>query len=340
MADEAILSAEIESLIFDHKLDKLNGKCTNCNSCYKYGTDLKNEFAFHILCQRLVKNIEYIHLIVRFDNENLKKKKYDDLIYWMLNIVNNMDGVTDQNEVNKVIKELIDVWSFVNSVLKSSVEDPQHLRDTATIKLPLNFANLKEQKTMSDYCQNFNTLYTKITHNKPNCKIYHDYFEKTKKVYDVIYEKCHKPDSDKSNCPNLCKNNSHHPNLILSNVNCDKIREQEKQEKFVSEEQCNREIGSLKSQLQEAILVSSNPAFNYSDPRSVFLILFTFWGIFLTLFFFSWIRNNLQKKKIVRDNFDEEIDDEPIYDYSGSLNTNMQNAEYNISYNSDWSPSQ
>ncbi|SBS89934.1 hypothetical protein POVCU2_0095050, partial [Plasmodium ovale curtisi] len=56
--------------------------------------------------------------------------------------------------------------------------------------------------------------------------------------------------------------------------------------------------------------------------------------------FGSLVRNNLLKKKIVRDNFDETVDDESMYDYSGSVNTNMQNVGYNMSYNNDWSPSQ
>ncbi|SBS93396.1 PIR protein [Plasmodium ovale] len=346
MADEAILLDGLLSLKFDNKLNKINGTCTNCASCYNYGKKLKNQFAFHLLCQRLVKNIEYVHSIIKIDGTGLKEKRYEDLIYWMHNNVNNMDDVTDKNEVNNVIKELIEVWGFVNGILKSSGKDSSHLCDTTKIELPLNFENMKQQKSMSDYCQNFNTLYTKITNNKPNCNIYHDYFEKTMKVYEDVFEKCHKTNADRSKCPSICKINTHDPNLIINKLRCDNIRSQKIQETLISEEQCNTDKGLLQSKLEQALVAAGNPEFNYSDPRSVILILFTFWGIFLTFIFLykitpfsSWIRNNLQKKKIVRYNVNEEIDDESIYDYSGIVNTNMQNAGYNMSYNSDWNSS-
>lgn len=52
--------------------------------------------------------------------------------------------------------------------------------------------------------------------------------------------------------------------------------------------------------------------------------------------FRSWISNKLGKKKIIRDNFNEQSDDESLgVDYE-SVGGNMQNTGYNISYNSEW----
>ncbi|SBS92594.1 PIR Superfamily Protein [Plasmodium ovale curtisi] len=347
MEDETTILKTIDSLDFDYKLDNINGKCINCSSCYNYGHKLNNPFSFHLLCHRLVKNIEYIHSTIYLNGEQLKQKRCDDFIYWMVNNVNNVNVKTGQNEINSIIQELIKVWRDINVKLGSTGVKQSHLCDVSNLNSPLNFNDLNKKKMMSDYCQNFKTLFTKLTNrNKLNCNIYYNYFTKTKIAYNDVLEKCVKPNADISNCPYLCKNNDYNPERILTKLDCDKIPVDEKPPKLVPEEECNKEKDTLRFQLQQAFVAANNPAFNYSDPRIVFLILFTSWGIFLTFVllykltpFSSWIRNKLLKKKIVRDNFDEAVDDESIYDYSGSVNTNMQNVGYNISYNSDWSPS-
>ncbi|SBT01260.1 PIR Superfamily Protein [Plasmodium ovale curtisi] len=347
MADNINPLEKIDSLLFDYKLENINGICTNCSSCSKYGNRLTNSFAFQLLCQRLVKNIEYIHSANAITSNYLDKKRCDDFIYWIHNNVNNMNDKRNHSENSRIFGELKKIWDEVNSKLKgSSGKDPFLNCDSSKIETQ-NFKELKEKKMMSDYCQNFNTLHTKLTtySEKLFCEIYYDYFKKTMEAYDKVSENCHKHPNCK--CPDICSRKNNDPKLILDNLKCAKIQAKEKKEKLIPEEKCNTEIDSLKSQLQEVTLVASNPAFNYSDPRTVFLILFTLWGIFLTFYFLykitpfgSLVRNNLLKKKIARDNFDEAVDDESIYDYSGSVNTNMQNVGYNISYNSDWSPSQ
>ncbi|SBT73452.1 Plasmodium vivax Vir protein, putative [Plasmodium ovale] len=311
MVDETTALKDLDSLIFDYKLDNIN-----------------------------VKNIEFAHNTIHLNGEELKEKRCEDFIYWMHYNVNKVNKNTEQHEINKIIKELITVWSEVNEKLKSNHVKESYLCDISNINIPLNFIKLEQKKKMSDYCQNFDTIHTKLTNpNKLNCEVYYDYFMKTKKAYDEVFVECHN-NSGSSNCPKICVRKKNNPKLILDNLRCDKIPKPVEEEKRITIKECNAEKDVIQSELKQALLDASNPAFNYSDPRSVFLILFTFWGIFLTLFFFSWIRNNLLKKKIARENFDEEIDDEPIFDYSGSVNANMENVEYNISYNSDWSPSQ
>ncbi|SBS91317.1 PIR Superfamily Protein [Plasmodium ovale curtisi] len=342
MADESILLKNIDSLYFDSKLDNINGKCANCSSCYKYGNNLSNPFSFQLLCHRFVKNIEYIPLSIKLNGQNLKEKRYDDFIYWILNMINKMNDKIEQTEVNNIINELIKIWKEVNQKLKE-----EHLYDPSEIKTPLNFEDVKRKKRMSDYCQNFSILQTKLTNNKPQCHIYYNYFKNTIKAYDDVSVVCNKTSVDTSKCPYLCKNNDYNPQIILSKLKCNKIPVEESLQKLITEEKCNIETDRLKSELGQALLAANNHVFNYSDPRVVVLILFAFLGIIVTFLFLykitpisSLIRNNVLRKKLVRHNFDETVDDESIYDYSGSVNTNMQNVGHNISYNSDWNHSQ
>ncbi|SBS89779.1 PIR Superfamily Protein [Plasmodium ovale curtisi] len=347
MVDEIAVLKEIDSLSFDYKLDNINGSCNYCFLCYNKGKNLNNKFSFQLLCHQFVKNIEYIPLSIDLNGKNLKEKRYDDFIYWVHNKINKMNDNISETEFDKIIKELINIWKEVNEKFPSGSVNKEYLYDTSKIKTPLNFDDLKRKKFMSDYCQNFNTLHTKLTLNRPHCKVYYDYFMKSKEAYVDVFDKCYKSGANTDGCPYLCKNDYYNPERILKKLNCKKIGEEEIKKKYIPEEECNAKTDKLESELSQALLHSSNPAFNYSDPRTVFLILFTLWGIFLTFYFLykvtpfgSLVRNNLLKKKIVRDNFDETVDDESMYDYSGSVNTNMQNVGYNMSYNNDWSPSQ
>ncbi|SBT74389.1 Plasmodium vivax Vir protein, putative [Plasmodium ovale] len=347
MADESTVLNELPSLNFDNQLDNISGTCNNCSSCYNYGSKLNNKFSFQLLCHRLVKNIEYTHSTIYLNGEQFKQKRCDDFIYWMVNNVNKVNVKMGQNEINSIIQELINIWRDINAKLERTGVKKSDLCDVSNINSPLNFNDLNKKKMMSDYCQNFNTLQIKLTsHNKLNCNIFYNYFTKTKKAYGDVFEKCLKPNADISNCPYLCKNNDYNPERILTKLDCDKIPVEEKPKKLVPEEECNKEKDTLRFQLQQDLVAASNPAFNYSDPRIIFLILFTFWGIFLTFIFLyklttfsSWIRNKLLEKKLVRDDFDEQVEDESIYDYSDTVNSNMQNVGYNMSYNSEWSPS-
>ncbi|SBS94778.1 PIR Superfamily Protein [Plasmodium ovale curtisi] len=343
MADVDIDLKKLGSVEFDYALDNIKGKCDKCSLCYSNFNNLKNPFSFQLLCLRLVKNIEYTHSTIEINGMPLKEKRCDDFIYWMHNNVIKMNEKADQDEINKIINELKKIWGSVNDKLISEGKEKLHMCDITKIKTPENFEELKQKKIMSDYCQNFEFLRTKLTMNKYDCNIYYDYFIKTKDIYNDIFEKCHKPGSDKTNCPYLCKDNKHDPKQIISKLNCDNIPEEKEKPNLITQEQCNTETDKLRSELGKALLDTSNPAFNFSDPRAILLILFTFWGIFLTFLFLykltpfaSLLRNNLLKKKIVRDNLDEQAVDESIYDYSDNVNTNMQNIGYNISYNSDW----
>ncbi|SBS99113.1 PIR Superfamily Protein [Plasmodium ovale curtisi] len=348
MADESILLKNIDSLYFDSKLDNINGKCANCSSCYTYGNNLKNPFSFQLLCHRFVKNIEYIPLSIDLNTKNLKEKRYDDLIYWILNMIKKMNDEIEQTEINNIINELIKIWKEVNKKLPSNRVKEEHLYDPTRIITPLNFTDLKRKKRMSDYCQNFSTLQIKLTnYNKPQCHIYYNYFKNTMEAYNDVSVECNETRADTSKCPYLCKNNDYNPERILSKLNCHKIPVEKSPPKLITEEKCNMETDKLKSELGQALLAANNHVFSYSDPRVVVLILFSFLGIILTCLFLykitpisSLIRNNLLRKKLVRHNFDETVDDESIYDYSGNENTNMQNVEYNVSYNSDWNHSQ
>ncbi|SBT56936.1 PIR Superfamily Protein [Plasmodium ovale wallikeri] len=342
MEDNINALEQIDSLYFDYKLENINGKCTNCGTCSKYGQGLTNLFSFQLLCQRFVKNIEYIHSANAITSNYLDKKRCDDFIYWIHYNVNNMNDKKNHNENINIFGELKNIWDEVNRKLKGSSGIDPFLNCNISKIETKNFEELKEKKIMSDYCQNFNTLRTKLTaySDKLFCEIYYEYFNKTMEAYDKVSENCHKLSNSK--CPDICLGKNNDPKIILDNLKCAKIQAKEKKEKLIPEEKCNTDKDALNSQLQEALSAADNPAFNYSDPRTVFLILFTLWGIFLTFYFLykvtpfgTFIRNNLLKKKLVKDNFDEEVYDESVYDYSESVNRNMQNVGYNISYNSD-----
>ncbi|SBT59313.1 PIR Superfamily Protein [Plasmodium ovale wallikeri] len=292
MEDNINVLEQIDSLYFDYKLENINGKCTNCATCSKYGQGLTNLFSFQLLCQRLVKNIEYIHSANAINSKYLDEKSCDDFIYWIHNNVYNMNDKKNHNENINIFGHLKNIWDEVNRNLKGSGIDPLYKCNISNIET-LKLDELKEKKIMSDYCQNFDNLTIKLTTNphKPHCHIYYDYFMKTMKAYEKISELCH--NSSNSKCPNICLQKNVDPKRILNSLKCAKIQAQEKKENLIPEEKCNTEKDALNSQLQQALSAADNPAFNYSDPRSVFLILFTFWGMLLTFFFlYKYFRNN------------------------------------------------
>ncbi|SBT02118.1 PIR Superfamily Protein, partial [Plasmodium ovale curtisi] len=236
-----------------------------------------------------VKNIEYIYrahahsISAKYSDE----KSCNDIIFWIHNKVNNMKDKINQSEINDIFSELKKIWDNINGKLKTSGNEPLSMCDISNINA-LNFGVLKQKKIMSDYCQNFDNLRTKLTTNphKRYCDIYYEYFKNTMKAYNDVFEKCYKPGANTDNCPKICIQKQNNPQIILNNLRCNKIPKPVIEEKLITEKQCDKEKGVLQSELEQALLDSSNPVLIYSDPRVIFLILFTFWGIFLTLFFF------------------------------------------------------
>lgn len=210
----------------------------------------------------------------------------------MHNYVNNMNNKTDKNEISNIIKELKKIWDEVNRKLQSNGSDPSHMCDTSKINTII-FDELKRKKTMSDYCQNSDTLHAKLTvRNKVNCSIYYDYSTKTKGAYKNVFEECYKFGANTANCPYLCKNKKNDPDIILNDLKCTNIPVPEIPKKIITQEECNAETDRLKSDLEKALQAANNPSFNFSDPRVVLLILFTLWGIFITFFFLYKVNKN------------------------------------------------
>ncbi|SBS94503.1 PIR Superfamily Protein [Plasmodium ovale curtisi] len=339
-----VLKNELNSFNFDLMLNNSISVCDYCNLCDTLViNDLKNEPLFKFFCYQFARNVQTVYEIISFSPQ-LKEKRCNSLIYWIHNKVKSFGNNSNINRRNvDIISEILKIWENINS---TKIVDQKYKCDLPRKEDSPDLEKMKRKKIMSNYCENYNTLKSLLTrYVHVNCHIYYDYFKDSFLEFSENIKDHEKECLEISNCTGFC--NSYDPDDLLNKSKCKIIQISNDNKEYIKQEECN----TLKREAVSAVRCESKevqiPQFTFSDNRAIILMLFSLWGIFLSFLFLykmtpvrSWISNKLRKKKIIRDSFHEESDNESLDADYENIDRNMQNVGYNISYNSDWNSTQ
>ncbi|SBT55430.1 PIR Superfamily Protein [Plasmodium ovale wallikeri] len=336
-----VLKSNLESFNFDLMLNNPVTSCPKCSLCDKAKGNNTDEPWFKFFCYQLVRNLETAETI----NSNSKdtiKSRCKSLIYWMYDKVINTYKRSGIIEDEKIIKDLLDVWEkFNNTPVKNANPYSCEVPDVSEFN---NIEEMKKKKTMSDYCENYNTFKKILNYDEYlDCHVYYDYFKDSLSKYKETVKVCSPGDFFFNNCSRFCSKED--PEDVLNKSKCRTIEISPKKNDYMKKDECKaltNPAPEVRCQPNEIKITE----FTLSDNRAIILILLSLWGVFLTFIFLykmtpfkSWISNKLGKRNIIQDRFNDQSDDEALdVDYE-STDRNMQNAEYIVSYNSDWKSS-
>ncbi|SBT53820.1 PIR Superfamily Protein [Plasmodium ovale wallikeri] len=339
-----VLKRKLSSFDFDLKLNNSVANCEYCSVCEIVDEKIRNEPWFKIFCYQFVRNVQTVYEIIRIST-HLREKHCKTLTYWIREKIKNFyeKNKVDMKNVN-VISELSKVWEEINS---SKCKGQPNLCESSISKQSKNLEEMKREKIMSAYCENYDTLKNLLTkpYTTSDCYIYYSYFKDSFDEFSKIATENNKKCLEIKECLRFCHNAD--PNNLIKVANCKVVQMSKDNNEYIEKEKCD----TLKDQAVPEKTCETREfrisEFTFSDNRAIILILFSLWGIFLSFLFLykmtpfrAWISNKLGKKKIIRDNFNEQSDDETFdVDYE-TADRNMQNTEYNIIYNSDWNSSQ
>ncbi|SBS89304.1 PIR Superfamily Protein [Plasmodium ovale curtisi] len=335
MTDNTDVLKQISSLKYDTMLDTPVRSCKHCSYCDKIDIDLRNEYWFKIFCYQFARNLETIHDVISIRTD-LQENRCNSLIYWMYDKTKNVYEKNKMKDETKIIAELHKVWNNIN---ETEYKNRSNICKTNYNTITLD--NRKRMKKMSDYCENYNDLRGKLTRGRENCNIFYEYFTQIMDAHNDIVQEC-RNSHENGICPKQCRNMNYNPQDILKNLKCEEVQRPKILEGYIKNEECEHQKKELVPKTDCQTYATCTPEFNFSDYRSIILILLALWGMFLTSMFLykmspsgSWIKNILKKKKKIRINFDEENENELSDNYFENLNANFRNAEYNVPYNSN-----
>ncbi|SBT00396.1 PIR Superfamily Protein [Plasmodium ovale curtisi] len=338
-----ILKKTLPSILHDIYWNNPVTSCIQCSLCDNVNTDMKNQLWFKSLCYPLVKNLELSATLNSRNNEDERVKRCKSLMYWIYDRVERLYG----KEVSKYKKDII--ITELNVVWKNFYENNTGINKSYKCQVTENseFQNLKDakkRKIIFDNCWNYSELNRILSYRDyENCHIYYDYLKDNLSKYKEISEVCSNGDYIMNNCSRFCTNAD--PDNIFNSTQCRTIEISPGKDDYMKKSECNNlmkpdpEVKYLTTEIKI-------PEFTFSDKRAIILILFSSWGIFLTLFFLykmtpfrSWIKSKIGKKKIIRNNFLDQSDNESLDGDYENVEKDMQSTGYNITYNSDWNSS-
>ncbi|SBT74288.1 Plasmodium vivax Vir protein, putative [Plasmodium ovale] len=320
-----ILKAELPSILQDIYW---NNPVTSCNKCS--------------LCDNLVKNLENSAELNSYNHQQDKERRCKSLMYWMYDKV-------ESNYRNDVVQNKTEFITALHDVWKNFYENNTGIDKSHRCKVPEDpeFHNLKDakkKKIIFDNCWNYSELKRILSYRDyENCHIYYDYLKDNLSKYKEISGVCSNGDYIMNNCTSFCTNAD--PDNIFNSSQCRTIEISPKKNDYMKKSECD----NLKKPEPEVKYLTTEikiPEFTFSDKRAIILTLFSSWGMFLTLFFLykmtpfrSWIRNKLERKKIISDSFNDQSENELLDADYESVDRDMLNTGYNVTYNSDWNSS-
>lgn len=276
-----VLKSKLESFKFDIMLNNPVTSCPKCSLCDKAKGNNTHEPWFKFFCYQLVRNLETAETI-NSNSMDTKKSRCKSLIYWMHDKVVNINKTSGIKKDDNIIKDLLGVWTnFNDSALPNNISFRCEVPDVSEFN---NLEEMKKKKTMSDYCENYDTL-KKILKNfgfHDNCHIYYDYFRDSLRKYREIAKKCNTNDFINESCSRFCTNDD--PEDVLNTPKCRTIETSLEKNDYITKNECDqlrKPVPELSCETKEVKI----PEFTFSDNRAIILILFSLWGIFLSLLF-------------------------------------------------------
>ncbi|SBS93874.1 PIR Superfamily Protein [Plasmodium ovale curtisi] len=335
---------KLDPFMFDFMLNNPVTLCKKCKLCDDVNEMKKNEPWFKFLCYQLVRNLETAETINSSNPVDKKLSRCKSLTYWLYDRVKNIYEQSEINNKEKLDEKLLRVWTNFYKSYAGKV--PSSACSVPAVSEFKNLENMKRKKIMSDYCENYHKLrkILKIYETYDDAHIYYDYFRHSLKTYRNIVGECNTEDFIIEDCSKFCSN--YDPDDLLNTAKFRTIEISPGNNDYIEKGKCDilrDDAVAAKTCESREVRISE---FTFSDNRAIILILFSFWGIFLTFLFLykmiplrSWISNKLGKKIIIRDKFNEQSDNELFDDDYESVDGNIQSTGYNLTYNSDWSSS-
>ncbi|SBT83864.1 PIR protein [Plasmodium ovale] len=347
---EAQTAISKKQLSFD-LYEKFNSEfvpCEHCKFCDEKDIFKGEETWVKILCYKLARNIQYIYDI-QHTNPDLKDKLCKELNHWIHEEVIKKLGSNTIREYGVIVSKLHWPWNGIRNSYGDKMADI-----CATGSIISNFVEVNKKKKMDDYCEYYPIISLELEKEDADCKPYYKYLTESSSIHEEIIKGCKNRDN-KMYCPESDENCMYHPpSDILNKKACQIIKNPQLIKALVAEERmtcepCPRcpygmvkeEIG-LEGDLENhcAPMNENGTSFDFSDKRAIFLIVFTVWGMFLTLFLFykktplgSWLNNFLRKKRLIRRNFKENEFTEYADDDYNTVDSNVENKRYDLIYN-------
>ncbi|SBT56540.1 PIR Superfamily Protein [Plasmodium ovale wallikeri] len=318
-------SSELPSYKFINELNKDVSNCRNCVYCDREDMDTHGDYPLKIFCYTFVRNLE----IIRNKKENdinMKNMHCNHLLYWIYdkyfsvfigNTRKNQQYIFDK--LKKVISAIPEMSSGAdNNPCKGYFDDIWSYND------------ILKKKNYNDHYVDFNYIKIELDKNEDNCFKYYDYLKKMTDMHGEMKKECKKL-SPKNYCENfdyeMCN-----PHDLLKIEKC-------KSKKTIEYTRRDNTEDSASSELMYAWEHCNNLVINYSDYRAILIIGLAIWGLILTAFYLYrntptglWIKNFLRKKKIIRKNFDEDMEHDMLSENSDHFHENMETGQYSVGY--------
>ncbi|SBT01325.1 PIR Superfamily Protein [Plasmodium ovale curtisi] len=350
MVEDDDTSHKLPSIEFYNMLDSKFMPCKYCKVCDIHKDIFKEQPTWvQNLCYHLVRNLEIVSNIDD-TNAELKKKSCDAFISWVDDKIRNNDGYSDQTKYLAIISKMHTVW---NDIINNYSGDEKNKICKSGYEL-LDFEKRKKKKLMDDYCENYSIISEELDKTNADCKPYYQYLNDSVSIHTDIIQGCKEKDSKKY-CPKKGEYCMYYPpSEFLKKKACQIIKNPELIKIEVAEERtacepcplCPIAMSKCDSESEECLEPDCVPvsrgmtSFDFSDKRAITLLIFTVWGIFLTIFLFykktpfgSWLNNFLRKKSVISDNLKENEYHEFVNEDYNSTDSSMENRLYDLTYN-------
>ncbi|SBT57525.1 PIR Superfamily Protein [Plasmodium ovale wallikeri] len=172
-----VLKNKLNSFNFDFMLNNVVTLCDQCKLCDNLSVTKKNDPWFKIFCYQFVRNLETFKDMSRYFTPEQRIRRCNSLIYWMNNKVKNIYEKSEVNNKNNIINELLNVWRQFDALeVKGNLSSQCSIPDNRVLN---NLEEMKNEKKMSDYCENYDELKSLLTKSYiiNDCHIYYSYFK-------------------------------------------------------------------------------------------------------------------------------------------------------------------
>ncbi|SBT74491.1 Plasmodium vivax Vir protein, putative [Plasmodium ovale] len=305
---------ELNTIKVDYKCDYVC-KPTEYLSKYFHG--------FDTVCKELAKSLKYLYNDSKAKENQEKLCRY--ISFWVHEKFSGPDFIKVKNSYNQYMKHLTDTWNNINDLLV----DPGNYACKPEF-YNINMEDIKKRKILYDYCENYDTMSSKIfDHENGDCKKYYDYLKRMKKLHRD-FENVWSVQDDK--VPQFIKDcENHPPSASLTATSCMSI---EKERGTHEEEEEEDELVPTLEDMDS--LEHGN-----EDSSNVMFILLPFFGILFSIFFSykytslgSRLRSFLLSNKIIRSTIDRKEVEKYTTPSNEHINENLYENFLNVGYTS------
>ncbi|SBT57321.1 PIR Superfamily Protein [Plasmodium ovale wallikeri] len=319
----------LPSYLFDRKLNNEFCQCSYCSFCDNGKEIHENEYEYKMFCYNFAKNVEIVYEENK-KNKNLKEKRCKDLNNWVYyNIHGNCISSVRANYNN--IDKLNAVLEMINS--QPSNESKDYICEEKLDKLFYG-SEWTKIKNIDDYGENYDFIRNESNIKESDCYAFYNYLTKNSELYKEIVDRCSKP-VDGKYCPSYYRDNKYNPSELLDTLECTEKIKLSQEQSMTSQRECE----AYAQELMQCSMSNNNKPFGITDFGFLLLIVFSVWGIFLTLLFLysrirngNWSFNRLKKQIILKDTLLGNYEDEMQEDNFKNSDEDLSNIPLHITY--------